>query len=105
MPEDEDGKDIPDYEDRVLAYVDILGWRDRIMQSQTNKLVLRPAIQALAFMRKWRNVSRTVQARARQLAQGRSPFVHQVTQFSDLIAVSCEPSRDAVLHLLYVLPR
>jgi hypothetical protein len=95
--------EVPPYDDRVLAYVDILGWKDRIEESRRDHKVLRPALAALSLMLKWHDVSRRVGAR---LGTGHSQNAYlrqQVSQFSDLIAVSCEPSREAILHLLYVL--
>lgn len=93
----------PDYVDQILAYVDILGWKDRIHESQANRQVLRPALRALEIMLRWKHMSTSVRKRLGTKRAREPAVVQQISQFSDLIAISCQPTQEALLHLLYVL--
>jgi hypothetical protein len=82
----------PSYENRAVAFYDFLGWRSKIAEAGNDP-------------RKIGDLRRMILRNSRSLGgiqKHASPGVRFST-FSDNIVVSCEPERDAVLHLMTTL--
>ena len=95
--------EVPSWEDIVVAYIDVLGWRDRIEESVQNPSVLNPVFKALAIMKRWGQVSENVKRAYANSPSNDQPLLQEISQFSDTIVASCAPTREAVMHLLYAL--
>jgi hypothetical protein len=86
------------YRDRVLAYIDILGWKDIIRRSAKKDA---DDSSGLADVATALRALRTVEDRARAISehvkeQGAQQLKLEVTLFSDTAVLSCEPNMGAI---------
>lgn len=78
----------PDYEDRVVLYLDILGWKGLINASKKRRAILDTLLDKLDCAK------RAAEALENQRRAGKQiPCDPQVTYFSDSIVVSCLDSQ------------
>jgi hypothetical protein len=90
------------YRKRDLAFIDVLGWKDIIDRSIKESSLLDPIMDTLGWMLKVRSTATKVQAAYRRAPFSGKHVLQEVAQFSDTIVMSCEPTNEAVGHLLYV---
>jgi hypothetical protein len=83
-----------DYEPRVLAYVDVLGWRELIKRSVSGPSVRVTIAKAVGALRSHRQRVRRFKGRASRA--GIKRLAPEVTIFSDTVAISCVPDAFAV---------
>jgi hypothetical protein len=88
------------YEDRVLAYVDTLAWKDLIERSVSDPSVMANVSKAIRSLTSMRLSARNVR---RWLAESGKDSSLEVTVFSDTVTISARPTRHGVLWIVTLL--
>jgi hypothetical protein len=83
-----------EYEDRVLAYVDILGWKDIIDRSAKEQSGIEDVNTALKALRMAAERARNITEH--EVDEGRVSHALEMTLFSDTAVISCRPNHVAV---------
>ncbi len=86
-----DSERVEEYEDRFLAFVDVLGFADLVAQSETaGEIVVR--------------LSRTLSALSKRASSARSEELHiEATSFSDPLVISDPASSDELFRMLEII--
>jgi hypothetical protein len=82
------------YEERVVAYVDVLGWRKLIQRSVTDPLVRATISKAVHSLKHTQAALAKLKVNAIQ--GGQEDLYPEVTVFSDTIVASCRPNPVAI---------
>jgi hypothetical protein len=80
------------YEDRVLAYVDVLGWRKLVKESEKDFSVMKTVTEAVESLKRAEQGIREL----RDFAGDQRALMPEVTVFSDTVVASCPPNRIAI---------
>jgi hypothetical protein len=86
------------YEDRILAYIDILGWTDVVRRSSTEQSGIEDISTALKALRMAEERARII--RDHETGQSRQHLALEVTLFSDTAVLSCRPNMLAITILV-----
>jgi hypothetical protein len=81
------------YTNRILAYVDILGWRDLIRRSMDDVSVMEVVARGVASLRR---ESILLAAKGSGEPDNRGILLPEVTVFSDTVVASCVPHPTAI---------
>jgi hypothetical protein len=90
------------YQKRALAFIDILGWKDLIKRSLEDAAALQPILEALVEMDIAVRSVKQVQAAYHDKPFSGKYVLQEVAHFSDTVVLSCDATKDAVGHLLFV---
>lgn len=93
-PEQDEPRPDFEYEDRVLAYVDILGWKDIIDRSAKDNSGIEDVKTVLKALRMAAERARSITED--EVDEGRVSHALEMTLFSDTAVISCRPNHVAV---------
>lgn len=91
------------YRDRVLAFVDLLGWSSLVSASRDTPEVLRALRNSMSWMLRVRNTAEKFRDEFRRAPSSNAHLLQQVGQFSDTVVISCRPTPEATHHLIYTV--
>ena len=91
------------YEQRVLAYLDVLGWSQLVRRSDRDRRVLQPVIEALEWMQRVKRTAAAAKVARRMERAPTKTVPHEVAQFSDCVAISCSPDPTSIQSVLYMV--
>lgn len=86
------------YEERVLAYIDILGWKDIVDRSAKESSAIEDVNTALKALRMAAERARGISEHV--VGEGREHHALEMTLFSDTAVMSCRPNLAAVTVLV-----